>query len=407
MKMAQRHVRWIGVRKWAIPLVYVLVGVVVGGGIVYFTSGDSAQAADAAAGAAAQQQVATVSLETLEQSVSTTGTLTAVTSESLAFAASGQVIAVNVEVGDTVAEGDVLAQIDDLQLDAALKSQEAELASAEASLADLEDEADGSDSSDSKIAAAEATVTVREQAVEDAEDAMAEADLVATMAGVITSQSYAVGDAVSSGGSTGGADAAAGGTTAAAAGIQIVGQDAWTVDVSLSESDVALISEGDQVTFTSDDIDTMFGIVTEISLLPSTTGGTATYPVTLQVTGTPTGLFEGVSVTADITYQRRVDVLAVSTNAITTAEDVSTVTIVGDDDVEEVRTVTVGETVGNLTEITDGLVEGDQVVVVRTLTGAADADGNGQETGELVPGGGDLPFPDGAEVPGGGGPGRQ
>ncbi|WP_430867073.1 efflux RND transporter periplasmic adaptor subunit [Demequina aurantiaca] len=405
--MATSHVRWTGVRRWAIPLAYVLVGAVVGGGAIALTNREPAQAADSVAdAAAAQQQVATVGLETLEQSVSTTGTLTAVTSESLAFAASGQVIAVNVEVGDPVSEGDVLAQIDDLQLDAALKGQEAELASAEASLADLEEEADGTDSSDSKIAAAEATVTVRQQAVEDAEDAMADADLVATMAGVVTTQSYAVGDAVSSGGSTGGADAAGSGTTTAAAGIQIVGQDAWTVDVSLGESDVALISEGDQVTFTADDVDTMFGIVTDISLLPSTTGGTAAYPVTLQVTGTPTGLFEGVSVTADITYQRRVDVLAVSTNAITTTDDVSTVTIVGDDDAEEVRTVTVGETVGNLTEITDGLVEGEQVVVVRTVTGATDAEGTGQDAGEFAPGGGDLQVPDGVEFPAGERPGR-
>lgn len=405
--MAKRHVRWVSVRKWGMPLAYVLVGAVVGGGAIALTGGDGD--ATATEPAAETQQVLTVGLETLEESVSTTGTLAAVTSDSLAFSASGKVIAVNVEVGDSVAEGDVLAEIDTLQLDSDLKTQEADLASAEASRADLEDAADGSDSSDAKIAAAESTVAVRQQSVDDAEDAMADAQLLATMSGVVTSQSYSLGDAVSSGAGSAGTATAGAGDAAAAAGVQIVGQDAWTVDVDLSESEVALISEGDQVTFTADDVDPFFGVVTSISQLPSTTSGVAAYPVELHVTGSPTGLFDGVSVAVDITYRRRVDVLAVSTNAIATTDDVSTVTVMGDDDLEEQRTVTVGETVGNLTEITDGLAEGDQVVVTRTISSATvPTDGEDAQQGETgqFPGAGTGQFPDGA-VPGEGGRGGQ
>jgi len=54
--------------------------------------------------------------------------------------------------------------------------------------------------------------------------------------------------------------------------------------------------------------------------------------------------------------------------------------------------VTVGETSGNLTEITSGLAEGDEVVlVVFTPGGGNDQRGNGKQTGEFPGGGQFLP----------------
>jgi macrolide-specific efflux system membrane fusion protein len=344
-------------------------------------------------------QTSTASFETIEKSVSGTGSLSATNNETVAFDASGKVTAVNVAEGDTVSKGDVLATIDTLQLTADLRSAQADLASAKATLADLEDAADGSSSSDAQIASAKANVKLKKQAVADAKDDMADAELVAPFDGLVTSESYSVGDAVGSGSTGGGAStgASSGTSTTSTSGITVVGEDSWTVSVSLSADEVDLIATGDQVTFTADDVDEFYGIVTDISQLPSTSSGSATYPVTLTVTGTPDGLFEGVSVTADIIYLRKTDVLTVPTNAITTTDGVSTVTVVADDGSEETRTVTLGDSSGELTEITDGLSEGENVKVTVFAQGNSDSTGTGDQ--QQFPGGGQ--FPGDGQFPGG------
>ncbi|WP_297081814.1 efflux RND transporter periplasmic adaptor subunit [uncultured Demequina sp.] len=392
-------------RAWGTPAIALVAGASlgVGGMILWGPSADPAGEvlAQGAPGAGeGGTQTLTVGLETLEESVSVSGTLAAVSSSALAFEAAGTVTDVYVEAGDTVAEGDPIAEIDTLQLTAALRSAESELAQAEATLSNLEDDADGSDTSDAQIASAEARVEVLEESVADAEEAMDDAVLVADIGGLVTAQPYAVGDVVSSGsGGSAGADAGAGGTTTTSSGVTIVGEDEWTVAVSLSEAEVAQIAEGDQVTFTADDYDgEFFGVVTEIANLPTTTGGSATYAVDLLVTGTVEGLYEGTSVEASIVTLRRTDVLAVPTNAITTADEVSTVTVVDDAGATEEREVTTGETIGSYTEIIDGLTEGEQLEV--TVVTAAEGSGTGDFEDFMQ--GGEFP---GGEFPGGGGGG--
>ncbi|WP_084129923.1 efflux RND transporter periplasmic adaptor subunit [Demequina sp. NBRC 110055] len=407
-------------RTWGIPAATLVAGAGIGVGAMALwgpAGSDTTEAIGRGAMAGDGTETLTVALQTLEDTVDAQGTLAAVTSSALAFQASGEVTAVNVDEGDTVAVGDVIAEIDTLALTASLRAAEADLAQAEASLSNLEDEADGSDSSDAQIEAAEAQVDVLKASVDDAEDAMSDAQLVADISGLITSQPYEVGDVVSSGSSSGGADVSMGGTATAASttataasGVTIVGQDQWTVSVSLSEADVADIAEGDQVTFTADDLaDPFFGVVTDIANLPTTTGGSATYAVELTVTGTVEGLYEGTSVDASIVTLRETDVLAVPANAITTTDGVSTVTVVGEDDVTETREVTTGETIGAYTEITDGLTEGEQLeVTVMASTGTTDGDGaaagfGGQFRGGELPEGTTFP---GGEMPTGQAPGQ-
>ena len=404
--MPKNFFRWTRVRSWGVPAVAAVAGAGLGAGAMalWGTTDEPAQAAFSVADAG--QQTVTVGLQTLEESVSASGTLAAVTTDSLAFEASGEVITVNVEAGDVVAAGDVIAEIDTLQLTASLRSAEADLAQAQASLADLEDAADGSDASDAQIASAEAKVAVLTQTVADAGEAMSDAQLVADIGGLLTSQPYAVGDVVSSGSSasTAGGTTQVAATTSTSSGVTIVGQDEWTVSVSLSEDEVAKISEGDQVTFTTDDADDFYGIVTDIANLPTTTGGSATYAVALQVTGAVEGMYEGTSVTADIVYLRQVDVLAIPTNAITTVDGVSTVTVVDDAGTETEREITVGDAVGSYTEILDGLTEGEQLVVtVTTSATTGSTDDTEQWTRDMPAGGfGDGTMPDGM----GGAPGN-
>jgi membrane fusion protein, macrolide-specific efflux system len=187
-----------------------------------------------------------------------------------------------------------------------------------------------------------------------------------------------------------------------------VSTDSWQVSLSVSETEVSEIAAGDQVELATDDGTSFFGTVSSIGLLPSTTSGAATYPVVVAVTGSPEGLFDGISVTADIVYERRADVLTVPANAVTTGTDgTSTVTVVADDGTTTETTVEVGETSGSLVEITSGLAEGDMVQITVFTPGSTGTDGGtggqsgtGGQTGTF-PGGGSGTFPGGGTGTGG------
>jgi macrolide-specific efflux system membrane fusion protein len=345
-------------------------------------------------------RTATASLETLEQTVDASGTLTPLVDEDVDFDVSGTVTKVAVDAGDVVTKGDTLAKVGTLELKAAVLEAESQLAQAEAALADAEDAADGSSSSDAQIDADQAAVEVAEAAVDDAEDAVDGATLVAPVSGTVTAVNLDVGDTVSGGSTSGGSESggSTGTDTATTAAFTIVGTDAWSVDVTVSEADMALIGVDDQVELTTDDDVAFFGTVSEIGMLPDTSSGTAAYPVTVAVTGTEDGLYDGIAVTASIVYERRTDVLTVPSAAVTTDGDTSTVTLVAEDGTQTETTVTVGETVGDLTEITDGIAEGDEVLVASFTPG----EGNTGTTGGLpMPGDGQMPgF--GGEMPSGG-----
>lgn len=335
-------------------------------------------------------------LETLEQSVTATGTISPTVEEEVSFDVSGTVTAVSVAVGQTVSAGQALAKVDTLQLDADLLTAKAMLATAEAELADLQDADDGSDAAAAQIAAASAQVGVARAAVDDATEDMAGATLVAPVDGLVTSVALEVGQAVtgsggSSSGSSGSVSSApsAGGTTGSTssssssgstAQVVIVGTESWDVAVSVDETDVALVAVGDQVEITPQDAtETLFGTVSEIGLLSTATSGVAAYPVTVAITGRPEGVYDGVTADVEIIYERRVDVLTVPTAAVRTVDGQSTVTQLAADGTETSTPVTVGETVGELTEVVEGLAEGDEVVVTQvTQTGAGQTGQTGQ-----------------------------
>ncbi|MFB7798643.1 efflux RND transporter periplasmic adaptor subunit [Isoptericola sp. NPDC056134] len=385
--------------------------------------------------AAAQTTTAQASTATFEQAVTTTGTLTPSVQEDVSFEASGTVQSVEVAEGDTVTKGQTLATIDTLQLDAALAQAKADLAQAEADLADARDADDGSDAAEAAVEARESAVAVAQQSADDADAAMSDATLKAPAAGVVTSVGVAVGDTVgtssgsgstsdqgggssvpsASGGSGGGASSGTSGSsdTADTAEFTIVGTDAWTVDVSVGEADVASIAKGDQVEMTSDDLtDTVFGTVSEIGRLPSTSQGAVAYPVTVAVTGDPEDLHDGVSVDVSIVTERRSDVLSVPAAAVSTGDDgASTVTLVGDDGSTTEQAVETGDTSGQLVEITSGLSEGDTVQYTTFTPGAGRGQGGGQ--GDLpegfdpsqLRGGGQGGLPEGFDPSQMGGPG--
>lgn len=365
--------------------------------------------------AEARTITATVATQTLQKSVSGTGTLAPAVDEDVDFAVSGTVHSVKVAAGDTVKKGQLLATVGTLSLKAAVLSAKADLAQAKATLSDARSASTGSSADLAKIDADASQVGVKRAAVASAEDALANAKLEAPVAGLVTAVNVAKGDAV------GGSDGSGGGSgsdDSSSAAFTIVGTDSWETSVSLSESDVALIKAGDQVTLTlgSDTTQTLYGVVDDIGLLPSTTSGSAEYPVTVTLTGTDqaTGLYDGVSTTATIIYERRTDVLAVPSAAVTTTSDgTSTVKVQAADGTIADTPVVVGESDGTYTEITSGLSAGDTIVVAsftgagRTGTGTTNDrtggfGGFGGGTGTFGGGTGGFQPPAGGTLDGGG-----
>lgn len=400
---------WRRTRPWVrVVAVALLVGVA-GTGVYWFGFRETAPAQAAAPTTTA----VAASLSTIQQSVSASGTLTPTVQEDVSFAVSGTVTSVDVAAGDTVTAGQQLATVDTLQLDAALLQVKAELASAKASLSNAQDEADGSDSSDAQVAALSAQVDVAQTAVDAAEADLAGATLTAPVSGLLTTVDLEVGDVVTGSGSssgsgstgstgstgatgmTGGSGATGSSSTTSTSSAQfvVVGTDAWQTSVSVSESDVALLSVGNQAELTtSSSTDTVYGTVTEIGLLSSSSGGVAAYPVTIDVTGSPEGLHDGESVDVSIIYERRTDVLTVPASAVTTEDGRTVVTQEGADGATVTTAVTVGETSGNLVEITEGLAEGDEVLVTAfspRASGSGDSSGSGDT--QQWPGGGEMP----------------
>lgn len=356
--------------------------------------------------AEAQSTVATVAAGTFQQTVTGSGTIAPAKQADLSFAVSGRVTAVEVEAGDTVDKGDVLATLDTVTLDAALASAKAQREAAATTVAN-----DGSESSTQR-AANEADLVSANAAVAEAEQDLEDATLRATFSGTVASVAVAVGDqAGSSQGSAAagaGAGAATGATTGAAAttqttaAITLVKPKKFVVDVDIAAADIAQVKKGLQAEITqADATDKIFGTVQDVGRVAETgTSGTATFPVTVAVTGSQDALYSGTSADVSIIVKQVEDILTVPSQALTTADGKTYVTVVDGSSTKRTA-VTVGETYGMSTEITKGLAEGDEVQVVtpaRIRGGGSSSGGQqpGADFGGGMPPGGMSGFPGGA-----------
>lgn len=369
----------------------------------------------------ATKQTVTLATTTLKSTVSASGSLQPKQQADLSFS-SGKVTSVLVAVGDAVTAGQSLATIDPSSLQIAYQSATADLTAAKETLADLKS---SSSSSSAAIRAATASVQVKTNAVTQAKNNLAAATMTAPFDGLVAQVNIATGDSVGSGGSgssgnSGGAGGSSGtGTTSSSAGIVVISKGTFTVSTTVSNSDVASIKRGLQAVITPTGSSTpVYGTVSSVGVVASssssgTSSGSATFPVTIDVTGTQNNLLAGSSVAVQIVTAQFTDVIAVATQALTTANGKTTVLKVVDG-AEVATPVTLGQVVGNQTIVTEGLAEGDQIIVtgVRVASGggtstARAGNGSGSGQGQQMPmGEGGFPGgapPAGGQMPQGGG----
>lgn len=216
-----------------------LVALLAFGGWFVFRPGDEASDAQATA----TDQVVEATVGTMAKTVSADGTIAAADSEDLSFGSAGTVTAVNVQAGDVVKAGDVLAEIDSADLAADVSSAEAGVAEAEAKLADDED----ADASDAQLTADESSLASAQDQLDAANEALEGAQLKATIDGTVASVGITVGEELASGGAGGtdqtGSDSGSGDSSGSLPDSGGMNPDSGD-DSSTSTADIALVSTG-------------------------------------------------------------------------------------------------------------------------------------------------------------------
>ena len=323
-----------------------------------------------------------VTTGTMQQTIASSGTIEPASQANLNFAVSGTVTGVNVKAGQTVTAGQVLATVGTTALSEEVSAAQAQLTAANDRLA--ADEAAGA--STSQIDSDQASVTSAQSSLSTAQTNLDDASLTSTIGGTVASVSLTVGQQVTgtgSGGNSGnngnssnGANSGSGGnngsngsgntgSTGSSSGeIVVIGTDSYVVNTTVDDTQIGQITDGDQVviTPTTGSATPIYGTVGSISLIGSQSSNVTTFPVVVNVTGNPSGLYAGASADVSIIIKQLNNVTEVPTGAINyNANGQATVTeVVNGTDV--VKNVTVGAAVNGETQITSGISPGTKVL---------------------------------------------
>jgi macrolide-specific efflux system membrane fusion protein len=395
--------------RFAVPIAILVVGASVGAWMLTWST----------ASAGPSYRLVPATMTTMSQTLSSTGTIEPASTNTLSFTAAGQVTEVYAAVGQHVTAGQPLAVMSSPTLVAQVAQAQATLAVDQARLS--QDEASGASSA--QLAADQASVNADQSQVDSAEQAASGATLTAPIDGIVATVGLTVGQQISGGGGGGGSggggsggDSGSGGGGSAGNGsgsgsgsgdsggsgsgdsggsgsgstdsITVVSAND-VIDASVNASVVGHIKAGDQAMISTEGVaGPVGGTVASIGLTADTSSGVATFPVTIDVTGTPAGLYAGASASVTIIYNQLTNVLAVPSAAISPGPGGNSTVQVMVHGHQVTRVVTTGLTTGGLTQITSGLAAGETVVVsiVRLSPGSP---GGGPGGGFFVgPGGG-------------------
>jgi RND family efflux transporter MFP subunit len=204
---------------------------------------------------------------------------------------------------------------------------------------------------ETKLATAQATLDNAKLEVEQAQRNLENAKLVAPYDGVISAVNYGIGD------------------NASGTAVTIVDLSLLQVKVTVAEVDVAKIKLGQTATMTLDALPgkTYNAKVIAISPVGTVTSGVVNYTTTLEITDADGSIKPGMTANLTIEVERRDNVLLIPTRAVQTKgnQKIVTVQLKGQ---SVTKVVAVGLSNDTYVEITDGLQEGDVVVINQTTT---------------------------------------
>jgi macrolide-specific efflux system membrane fusion protein len=220
------------------------------------------------------------------------------------------------------------------------------------------------------IAQDTASVTQAEQLVTNDTTAVTNTSLTAPAGGTIAAINVTVGNSVGTASTgTGSASSAAASASSTAANFIILTPGSFQVTGTISDSQVNQVAIGQHAVVTAaGTTEGLAAAVTSVAEIATVTSGVATFPVTVQVTGTHPSLRDGMSASISVIISRVVGVLTVPTSAVHTNGTTSTVQVLKNGVASSV-VVTTGAADSLRTEIQSGLSQGDTVVIA-TVTSA-------------------------------------
>lgn len=263
---------------------------------------------------------------------------------------------VAVATGETVTKDQVLARADttDLKLDLAIATAEWRAAGNDLAIARDALETAEDDGTTDEIRRARSTYYGAQSRYEQARrsraelmDTIASAEIRSPIDGVVTAVEIEPGSDAPSG------DAIT------------VASTVLEVTTSVVEGDIADIGVGQDATVGIDALgQEIAGTVASVGLAAedASQSGVVSYPVTIVLTETPSGLRDGMSADITIVTATAGDVLSVPTTALESGLNGYTVQVMGADGVPVARTVEVGLITESRAEITGGLDDGETVV---------------------------------------------
>ena len=344
-----------------------------------------------------------VKTETLQNSVTATGTIEAVTSVTVGTQVSGIVNKLYVDYNSQVKKGQVIAELDKTNLLSELNTAKANLASATSNLnyqaANMNRyqtlykkglvSADEYENALLNYCQAKEQVASSKENVQKAQTNLGYATITSPIDGTVISKSVEEGQTVAASFNT--------------PELFTIAKDLTNMQVvaNVDEADIGGVKEGDRVTFTVDAYpdDTFEGTVKQVRLEATTTNNVVTYEVVISAPNADLKLKPGLTANVTIYTQERSGILAVANKALrftptkeTVGKDMKIVDCKGknkvwtlSDKTLTAHPVTIGQTDGVHTEIIKGITKG-QKIVTEIIVNTPEEEEDAQQSQGLISG---------------------
>ncbi len=275
-----------------------------------------------------------VTLGNIEQAVTATGTVNAVTTVQVGTQVSGTIKTLYVDFNSRVKKGQIIAQIDPSTFEAQVQQAQANLLSAQASLqkadatlvdgkrtfdrnkelfaknliprSDLDTAETNYQTDKAQVEVSKAQVEQAKASLDYSKQNLAYTKIISPVDGVVISRNVDVGQTVAASFQT--------------PTLFTIAQDLtkMQIDTNVAESDIGVIKLGQKVDFTVDAYpDTTFeGKVWQIRQAPITVQNVVTYDVVIQVNNKDLKLMPGMTANVSIVIQTRNDVIRITNAAM-------------------------------------------------------------------------------------------
>ena len=269
---------------------------------------------------ASTYRLATVERGDLEATVSSTGTLSAVTTVQVGTQVSGKIVAIHADFNDRVKQGQLIAQIDPVLLQQTVRDAQAGLERSQAELEQTQREYERNkqlferkvlteiDFNTAKYAydVAQANVKSAQVTLERARQNLAYANIYAPIDGVVVERDVDVGQTVAA--------------SLSAPQLFLIANDLSQMQIlaAVDESDIGAIHEGQSARFTVQAYpnETFTGSVKQVRLQSKTTENVVNYTVVVSVSNPNAKLLPGMTATIDFLTGSAKDVLLVPNAAL-------------------------------------------------------------------------------------------